>query len=131
MIKEYIKTQKGITIVSLVITIIIMLILSGTLIYNVRPNQNVASYNNMISDINLLEDKIFIYYNKYGNLPTYNTEYTINGITYYEINLQKLENITLNYGKKEDAEDIYLVNDNLKVYYKKGIKKASEMYYTK
>lgn len=125
------KSQKGITMVSLVITIIILLILSGTAIYNMNLSNGAARYNNMVADITLLEDKILVYYNKYGETPKLE-----NGITrdsYYEIDLSKLENITLNYGTKYngDNNDVYLVNDNLEVYYLKGVEKAGEIYHEK
>lgn len=55
---------------------------------------------------------------------------------YYEIDLSKLENITLNYGSEYNQasnltkdSDVYVVNDNLKVYYLKGIEKGGTIYH--
>lgn len=126
--------QKGITLISLIMTVIILLILSTITISSIRSSNNVAPYNNMIADITLLEDKVLVYYNKYGEIPkkTDVAEKELEGTTYYEIDLSKLENITLNYGTKIDGDetDIYLVNDNLKVYYLKGIEKSGTIHHT-
>lgn len=128
-----IKSSNGITIVSLIMVIIIVLILSTVSFYSINSSQNIGKYNKMIADITLLEDKILIYYNKYGEMPIIiNEKETIDNIDYYKIDLGKLENITLNYGIDEsDDNDIYLVNTNIQVYYKKGIEKAGTIYHTK
>lgn len=125
--------QKGITLISLIMTVIILLILSTITISSIRSSNNVAPYNNMIADITLLEDKILVYYNKYGEIPKEtDSNQTINGTVYHKIDLSKLENITLNYGIKTDGDetDIYLVNENLEVYYLKGIEKSGTIHHT-
>ena len=137
MIKQYIKSKKGITMTSLVVSIIILAILAGTTIYNMNSSTEVPKFNNMIADIELLEDKISIYYNKYGEIPKTDREIIINGIKYYEIDLAKMENITLRYGKEygESAKlekkisDVYVINDYLEVYYLKGIEFDGERYF--
>lgn len=128
MINMKLKSQRGITIVSLIITIIILLILSGTIIYNMNSSNKVVGYNNMIADIKLLEDKLLVYFNKYGEIPKTSRTININNKDYYEIDLSRLDNITLNYGIEynENTEltensDVYLVNDSLDVYYLQGI----------
>ncbi len=127
----HIKKQKGITLISLIMTVIILLILSTVTISSITTSNNIAPYNNMIADITLLEDKILVYYNKYGELPKKDYETEIEGITYYEIDLSKLDNITLHYGTLENGnEDIYLVNDSLNVYYLKGIERSDTIHHT-
>ena len=69
MMKEKNNSKKGITLVSLVVTIVILLILSTVSIYGIKSSNNINPYNEMIADINLLEDKILVYYNKYGEIP--------------------------------------------------------------
>ena len=110
---EGISQDRGITLVSLIITVIILLILSGVTINNLSNSSNVAPYNNMIADIKLLEDKISIYYNK--------------------IDVSKLDNVTLNYGTEDkgDKTDIYLVNNNLEVYYLRGVEKSETIHHTR
>ena len=127
-----IKSEKGITIVSLIMTIIILTILSSIAITTIKSSNNIAPYNKMIADISLLEDKALIYYNKYGEIPKTENYITDKGTTYYEIDLVKLDNITLNFGTdKTDETDKYFINNNLEVYYGKGTKKAGEVYHTK
>lgn len=102
MIKEKINSQKGITIVAVVTSVVILLILSSVTIYSVRISNNAGPYNKMVADITLLEDKILVYYNKYGDIPIHETSATveIDEVDYYRIDLSKLENVTLNFGKR-------------------------------
>lgn len=131
MIIDKIKSNKGITIVALVTTVIIMLILLGVTINGINISNNSVPYNNMVADINLLEEKLLSYYNKYKEIPTTNVTEEIDGSIYYEIDLSKLDNLTLNYGINDGDNDIYLVNDNLNVYYLKGVEKSKIVYHTK
>lgn len=130
MINQRIKSSKGITIVALIVTIIIALILSGTIIYTIKTSNDISPYNRMAEDIELLQDKILIYYNKYQEVPKKGSQFLINGKAYYEIDLSKLGAITLNFGSGVDQDDIYLVNNNLEVYYKKGINKNGVIVHT-
>lgn len=131
-----IRTQKGITIVSLIITVIILLILSATVAYNLNYSNKGAGYNNMIADIKLLEDKILIYFNKYGEIPKTSRAINIDNIEYYEIDLSKLDNVTLIYGKDynksgnlENTLDVYLVNSSLEVYYLRGTELSGKIHH--
>jgi len=128
---EWISQNKGITLVPLMITIVILLILSGAAITSINESNDVGPYNNMVADLTLLEDKILVYYNKYGEIPKVEGDnQTING--YYNIDLTKLQNVTLNYGTQDEGDetDIYLVNDNLEVYYLKGIEVSGKTHHT-
>ena len=80
-----IKTEKGITIVSLIMTVIILLILSAIATYTIKSSNNVTPYNKMIADITALEDKILFYNNKYDEIPQSNVEEEIEGVLYYKI----------------------------------------------
>ena len=132
MMKEKINSKKGITLVSLVVTIVILLILSTVSIYGIKSSKNINPYNEMMADINLLEDKILVYYSKYSEIPKDNDDFElIDGKQYYKIDLSKLENVTLNMGTDKSSGDYYLVNNNLEVYYKKGITKEGSIYHTK
>lgn len=131
MIIDKIKSNNGITIIALVTTVIIMLILLGVTISGINMSNNSVAYNNMVSDINLLEGKLLSYYNKYKEIPKTDITENIDGVTYYEIDLSKLDNLTLNYGINNGDNDIYLVNDNLNVYYLKGVEKSKMVYHTK
>lgn len=135
MIKEKIKCKQGITMVSLVITIVILMIISTTIVYNLSTTNSGVTYNNMVADINILEDKLLVYFNKYGEIPKNSKTINISGVTYYGIDLSKLENVTLNYGKEYNLNeltldtDAYVVNNNLQVYYLQGTKKAGEIHH--
>lgn len=63
------KNNKGITISSLIITIIIILILTTIVVTNTYTGSDYKKYKLMCTDVELLEDKILIFYNKYGELP--------------------------------------------------------------
>lgn len=131
-------SNKGITIITLVITVVILLILSGTAIYSLNLSNEVGRYNNMIADIRLLNDKTLVYFNKYGEIPRTNRKTQINNEEYFEIDLEKLEGLTLNYGndygkdgKLTASSDVYLINSSLNIYYLKGIEKSGRIYHEK
>ena len=69
MIREKISSNRGITIISLVVTVILLLMLTGAGIYSINMSNNRAYYNKMVADINLLNDKVLVYYNKYNEIP--------------------------------------------------------------
>ena len=123
------KKEIGITLVSLVITIVILLILSTTMIISVNTGQEYKEYKKMCADIEILRDRIAIYYNKYVDIPTVgdsiapsNFPETIETGNFYEIDLSKLPSLTLNFGTKEDSNDMYIINMNsFNVYYLKGL----------
>ena len=135
------QQNKGIALITLILAIIIMLIISSTLIYNANTVGKTKKLNNMYNDIKLLKSKIEIYYAKYNGLPILQQPYTntsdIKNInindneTYYVIDLEAIENLTLTYGKEykeykntpnQDKKDIYVINEKSHtIYYIKGI----------
>lgn len=149
------KNSKGVTLVTLIVTIIVLLIVSNVTIYSVKNNLGIEKLKNMQNDIENLSDKISAYYNQYGTLPIIDGEYTnINEIetaelidknvdkgNFHIIDLSALENLTLTYGKdfknikntsdKNTLKDIYIINETShNIFYVKGIKSDGEMYYT-
>ena len=149
------KNSKGVTLVTLIVTIIVLLIVSNVTIYSVKNNLGIEKLKNMQNDIENLSDKISAYYNQYGTLPIIDGEYTnINEIetaelidknvdkgNFYIIDLSALENLTLTYGKdfknikntsdKNTLKDIYIINETShNIFYVKGIKSDGKMYYT-
>lgn len=142
--KYTIKQEKGISMVSLIITIIILVILTNMLVYNARDNIHIKALTNLYSDIELLREKVSEYYNEYGEIPA-EIQYTnINELSdvlsskndtgnFYIIDLEAMQGITLNYGKdyeniKNDKSnvdsytDIYIINKNShNIFYVKGI----------
>lgn len=150
-----VENSKGITLISLIITIVVLLIISNIIIYSVKNNLGIEKLKNMQNDIENLSDKISAYYNQYGTLPIIDGEYTntakikennlisenVDKGKFYIIDLSALENLTLTYGKdfknisstsdKNTLEDIYIINETShNIFYVKGIKSDGKMYYT-
>lgn len=63
------KNNKGITIISLIITSIVILILTSAMIFNTRNQLQMKKMQNLCIDIENLNSKIDEYYLKYGELP--------------------------------------------------------------
>lgn len=111
-----IKGKNGITLVSLIITIGLMLIISSTVVYISLDRFQINEFNKMVNDIGLLEDKVSNYYLRYGGLPVLRdrsskepfqfdetkltfTRNPIDNSVYYILDLEALDGISLNYGK--------------------------------
>ena len=96
------KNEKGITLMVLVTTIIILLILSGITIYGINLASGKEYKDKMFADIAALKDSVMLYYNKYGEIPKTNRSIELfeQKIEYWEIDLSKLDGITLNFGRE-------------------------------
>lgn len=144
-----VKIKKGISLVVLVITIIVMIILTGFVIAmttNIIPSSREASF---LSDLSILEDKIKEYYTNTGALPikenthftltalrndyisstkvgSFDAEVTKNQDNDNEFNLLDLDAIGVTdneRGNGETNDDIYVFSTNtLNVYYLAGVK---------
>lgn len=119
------KNNKGITMISLVITIIVLIIVTSITIYNGTAQLGIKRVNSLYADIDSISTKVAEYYLKNETLPVYDNLYVNNkqeleelfkkngattnitnvndGNEYYVINLTKLDNLTLNYG--DDYKD--------------------------
>ena len=119
--KNFFKSQRGITLVTLSITIVVILILTNIILYNVKDNLGVQNLKNMQADIENLREKVSSYYMQYGDIPVYyikdsenkNEKVEYNNVTnidvisnavdkkgeFYVIDLSALDNLTLTYGK--------------------------------
>lgn len=142
--KYTIKEEKGISMITLAITITILIILTNVLIYNAQDSIQIRALTNLYNDIELLREKVSEYYEEYGKIPAY-IKYTntsqlssvlsVNNDTgnFYIIDLEAMQGITLNYGKdyekiKNDKTngdsytDIYIINENShNIFYANGI----------
>lgn len=155
--KYKIRKEKGITMVALVITIVILLILTNMLIYNSQDNIYIKSLTNLYNDISMLREKVSAYYNEYGKIPAEIKYTNTSGLSsvlstqndkgdFYVIDLEAMQGITLNYGKdyekvKSDKENansytkLYIINENShNIFYVEGIKikenETTKIYYT-
>ena len=147
--------EKGISLVTLTVAIVLMIIISSVLIYNAQVGTKVKNLNKMYNDIEVLSDKISTYYSTYGAIPAsikYTNTNAIQTISdskqlspndnenYYIIDLSALENFSLNYGREyeginetnvNDKSDIYIINEQSHhIYYVKGITLDNIKYYT-
>lgn len=107
-----INEKKGITLISMVLTVIVLLIIVGTISYSSRSSFETKKLEDLYSDIDTLYDAVSIYYIKNKTLPVYYSNKTITGekveyqpiafsetddkYTYYIIDVTKLNNIVLN-----------------------------------
>ena len=141
------KKNNGITLIILVITLIIMLLIVGTVAYEVTDNIKYSSLKNLYNDLELLEDKVNLYYVKYNDIPIIgeydiannSTEFINNNENknlddnnvYYILDLEAIGNLTLNNYITGVGNDVYVVNeDTHTVYYPKGIVAGEKTYYS-
>lgn len=134
-----IRGNKGITMIALVVTIVILLILSSVVIIEMNTGDKFKDYQYMKADIETIKDSTLIYYHKYTEIPKKGSilssielsgqASTNDDSNYYEVDLKKLGNITLNYGKGNSSDkDIYIINEkSQEVYYLKGIEYEGEL----
>ena len=109
------KKNNGITMMTLVLTIMLIMLVSGTIGYYATKSLKIQNIKNMYSDIDVLEAKIDQYYIKNKELPILSNKINFedsenpNDETneYFIIDLAKLGNLNLNYGK-----DFETVKDN-------------------
>lgn len=152
--KNILKQEKGVTLISLAVIIIILGIIMSMLLYSVKDTKDVTKLTNLYSDIDNLTDKISNYYSKYGKIPAFekqglnekvasltNSPIGVNDTgNFLVIDLNAIENLTLNYGQDfktiknnelENNTDLYIINENShNIFYLKGIKIENKIYYT-
>lgn len=166
------KQERGVTVITLTVMVIIMLTITGTIMYSTKSSTKVKKIQNLKNDIDSIESRVNMYYLNYGELPILveyaNKEdlkqklednmnnmgagaqfqdkllYEEDDDTYYIINLEKLENLSLYYGYDEQykavkagesiegKDEFYIINQKShKIYFPHGIKIDGVMYYTK
>lgn len=145
--------QKGITLVSLMITVVVMIIIAGVTVSTSTNRFKINNVKKMQNDIEMINDKISTYYMKYGGIPILKDaknngiEYIYSTIDfetnqndddkYYIIDLAAIGNITLNYGQngyknRNTSDDVYIINNKTHtVYYVRGVEYADgEIYHS-
>lgn len=115
------KNEKGITLISLTMTVIILLILTGVIIYNSSSYITMNKLNNLYTDIELINSKIDEYYLKYDDLPLlceYVDQETLKSILDDNANAGSATLSTFseeNYFNENDADEEYYVIDLEKI----------------
>lgn len=162
--KYSIKEENGITMIALVITIMILLLLTSMLIYNSKDSIQIKALTNLYNDLELLREKVSDYYDEYGQIPKLekysrpselldilNSSEKDDTSSFYVIDLEAMQGITLNYGKDyevirarkesnenfkiEDYKEVYIINeDTHNIFYVQGINikenNITKTYYT-
>ena len=123
------KNNSGITLISMVLTVIIILIITSAMIFNTKNQLAMRSVQSLSNDIETLNAKVDEYYLKYGELPKLcdyitdfknsmdyranqqnaklNTKINKNdGKEYIVIDLEKLEGLTLTYGYDDEYKKV-------------------------
>lgn len=151
------KSNKGVTLIALTIVIIVLIIISSISITEGLQLMSVKKVNYMRTDIQMINTAISDYYLKNNDIPTlgqYATKEELvklfgsaeylnpnDGDEYDVIDLSKLDNLTLNYGRdyktwtkegnKSDYTDLYIINKvTHQVYYVQGTTLEEEIYFT-
>lgn len=117
---------------------LIAIIIFIGLIFSIQMGIDLSRINSMNEDIDILDDKIAIYYLNHGNIPVKNKVKFENSSNpndndvYYEIDFEKLDNIYLNYGRKiKNENDYYIINElSHTIYYFNGIEYKNKKYFT-
>ena len=136
------KNQKGVTLTVLVATVVIMAIIVGSISYNSVSGVKMRAYYNMCADIELLDEKIALYYLERGKLPILEEDSTIiyelinnysetdvnynpnNSEILHKIDLSKLDNMSLNY------TEYYIDQTSHTIYSSRGMEVGEDVYYT-
>lgn len=143
MKKNILKNNRGISLITLIVTIIVLAILVSLSIRNMDTGTDIRNYNYMCADIELLETKVMTYYNEKGTLPVKgdpiaDVKSTLGAQAssrdndiYYQIDVSQLYNITLNYGGGNISNrNIYIINEQShEIYYYKGTEYQGTTYY--
>ena len=135
------KKQKGIALVTLVVTVIILMLILGVVVHISTNNLKVKNLNNLYTDLRSLNDHVATYYNKYGALPLgakYTGEITFDEIKnvnddpngYYVLDIEKLSNLLLTRNLSWNGQDVYIINTAThSIYYPKGVVYENAIYY--
>lgn len=160
-----VKNNKGVTLIILIVMIIVLMILTSITISNFKSELSIKNVNNLYADIESISTKISTYYLENNSIPIYEEKTYMSSKeelsnffknkgeldeiinpndegSYYVIDLSKLENLTLNYGKEyknwnsesssSNIQDVYIINKvTHQIYYPKGIKLEGKYYFTR
>lgn len=136
------KNQSGVTLMILITTVVIMAIIVGGISYSSIESFKMNAYYNMCTDIELLDEKIALYYSENKNLPMIETnakkveelisDYAEGNVNYnpnnsgnlYQIDLSKLDKLSL------QNTEYYIDETSHTIYSARGIEVEGKTYYT-
>ncbi len=116
--KNLIRKNEGVSLISLSITLVIMILIIGTVTFNVGRIGESQKVDSLYNGLTLLSEKVNLYYIKYGKLPIKQVysdplnlpEGTINpndGGEYYVLDISALDNVS-----NVDEDNVYIINEN-------------------
>lgn len=139
--KNTLRESRGITMVTLVITVLLLIIITSTLASNAYNTNQLSKLTRLENDIEALNDRIAAYYVEHDKLPVYGDAYTKSDLTeiedlslndgeyYYMVDMSEIDNITLNYGR--NSLDAFIINEESHViYYLEGVTYQGKVYHT-
>ncbi len=134
------KNNNGITLVALTITILLFTMILSTITFASLSSVHVKQLNNMYADITNLQEKIDMYYLKYGTLPVKSSNKVEDDLSqlawlneknvndndvYYKLDsetYEKIGGITLN----NSEDEFYINEDSHTIYYGKGVQVSDD-----
>lgn len=138
--------KNGVSLVSLMITIVIIILLTTTVSISAISSINNAKKISFATEISFIQESVNNYYTKNNTLPIlekvnfnineidkkYKDQFSLEDVqNMYKLDLEKLGKIDNVFGKGEKLNDIYMVSiDTNKVYYLSGINVGEKIYYT-
>lgn len=138
--------KNGVSLVSLMITIVIIILLTTTVSISAISSINNAKKVSFATEISFIQESVNNYYTKNNILPIlekvnfdineidekYKDQFSLEDVqNMYKLDLEKLGKIDNVFGKGEKLNDIYIVSiDTNKVYYLSGINVGEKIYYT-
>lgn len=149
--KKCINNNRGVTLISLSVVIIILMILSVSLTISVKSTIELKEYNSIKEDIISLTEEVKLYYLDKEQLPVHKeksfnlADYGVptedinpnDNNVYYPIDITVLSNqLSLNHGngnknKDWNTKDLYVMNEeSLTVYYLQGAVLDNKKHYT-
>ena len=134
--KRKLARERGVSLITLSITVIIIVLITGMMIYNAKDGIYIKNLQALQNDIQNLREKVSEYYNEYGKIPAsveyantenianlesvLNTQEKSEESKFYVIDLKAMKGITLNYGEDyetiKDTQDITTVNSVADLY---------------
>lgn len=119
--------------------VLIIILIFVQIVISINLGVSLSKLNYMYEDIDILDDKIAIYYLNNGSIPIGDEIQFENSINpndndvFYKIDITKLDDIYLNYSGKKDADgDFYIINEQSHtIYYYAGVKYKGKIYFTK
>jgi len=137
-----IKEQKGVTLAILIMTIVVMLILAGTVAISLTGFGSIKSLKDLANDLEQVRERVEIYYEKNKSLPVTieitedipallgSSRSENDGEKYFRINLNKFDNMRVIYGLGKTPNDYFIINEKShNVYYYAGIESDGKIYY--